>query len=130
MMRFLNIYPKRIWATLNAVGDFEGQFTFDLEQYGFITNDVVCDVKVAEDALMAGQWRIWVKPLFDVEMPHFDQFVDALNHYVFDVLHYTPSRSAKGKDLPMVKIFFDGIYFDMSGTQPQVKQIDGIRRSS
>jgi len=129
-MRFLNVYPKRIWATLNAAGVFEGQFTFDLEQYGFITNDVVCDVTVVEDAVMTGQWKIWVKPLFDVDMPHFDQFVDSLNHYVFDVLQYTPNRSAAGKDLAVVKIFFGDIYFDMSGAQPQVKKREGIQRPS
>jgi hypothetical protein len=38
-------------------------------------------------------------------------------------LQYTPSRSAPGKDLAMVKIFFDGIYFDMSGAEPVVQSI-------
>ncbi len=122
-MRFLNVYPKRLWATLNPAGAFEGQFTFDLEQYGFVTSDIVCDVKVCEDSLMVGQWKIIVKPMFDVEMPHFDKFVDTLNHYVFDVLQFTPNRIAPGKDLPTVKIFFDGIYFDMSGAEPVVQKI-------
>jgi hypothetical protein len=123
-MRFLNVYPKRIWATLNPVGAFEGHFTFDLEQYGLITKDVVCDVTVSEDPVMVGQWKIWVKPLFDVDMPHFQKFVETLNHYVFDVLRFSPNRSALGKDLPSVKIFFDGIYFDMSGTEPVVQKIN------
>ena len=122
-MQFLNIYPKRIWATLNAANVFEGQFTFDLEQYGLITSDVVCDISVTEDAVLAGQWRIWVKPLFDIDMPHFDKFVETLNHYVFEVLQYTPNRSAIGKDLPMVKLFFTDMYFDMSGGEPVVKMI-------
>jgi hypothetical protein len=123
MMQFLNVYPKRLWATLNAVGAFEGQFTFDLEQYGLITSDVVCDVTIAEDPLMVGQWKIRMKPLFDIEMPHFDKFVETLNHYVFEVLQYTPSRSASGKDLPIVKLFFTEMYFDMSGSEPVVKKI-------
>ena len=122
-MQFLNIYPKRIWATLNAANVFEGQFTFDLEQYGLITSDVVCDISVTEDAVLAGQWRIWVKPLFDIDMPHFDKFVETLNHYVFEVLQYTPNRSAIGKDLPMVKLFFTDMYFDMSGSEPVLKKI-------
>ena len=122
-MQFLNVYPKRLWATLNAVGAFEGQFTFDLEQYGLITSDVVCDVTIAEDPLMVGQWKIRMKPLFDIEMPHFDKFVETLNHYVFEVLQYTPSRSASGKDLPIVKLFFTEMYFDMSGSEPVVKKI-------
>ena len=123
MMQFLNIYPKRLWATLNSANAFEGQFTFDLEQYGLITNDVVCEVTVTEDRVMPGQWKIWVKPLFDIDMPHFDKFVATLNHYVFEVLQYTPSRSAPAQQLPIVKLFFTDIYFDMSGSEPVVKQI-------
>ena len=122
-MRFLNVYPKRLMATLNAEGAFEGQFTFNLEQYGLLLSDTVSDVKVFEDPLMVGQWKIWVKPMFDVDMPHFNKFVDTLNHYVFDVLRYSPSRSASGKELPMVKLFFNGIYFDMSGDEPVVQKI-------
>jgi hypothetical protein len=123
MMQFLNIYPKRILATLNAADAFEGQFTFDLEQYGLITSDVVCDVTVTEDRVMVGQWKIWVKPLFDIDMPHFDKFVETLNHYVFEVLQYTPSRTAIAKDLPIVKLFFTDMYFDLSGSEPVMKKI-------
>lgn len=125
-MQFLNVYPKLLWATLNAEGVFEGQFTFNLEQYGLQLSDTVCDVTISEDPVMFGQWKIWVKPMFDVEMPHFDQFVDTLNHYVFEVLHFTPSRSAPGKDLPNVKLFFNDIYFDMSGAKPVVQKIASV----
>jgi hypothetical protein len=123
MMRFLHVYPKRLWATLNPVGIFEGQFTFDLEQYGLLTSDIVCEATIAEDPMMPGQWQIVVKSMFDLEMPHFDKFVATLNHYVFEVLRFMPSRTGAGQDLPMVKIFFDGIYFDMSGAEPIVQQI-------
>ena len=122
-MQFLNIYPKRLWATLDAAGAFEGQFTFDLQQYGLITSDVVCDVTVTEDPVMAGQWKIWVKPLFDIDMPHFEKFVETLNHYVFEVLQYTPNRIAITKGLPMVQLFFTDIYFDLSGSEPVMKKI-------
>jgi hypothetical protein len=47
---------------------------------------------------------------------------------VFDVLQFTPNRSAFGKELPMVKLFFDGIYFDMSGAEPVVQKIPEPRR--
>jgi hypothetical protein len=46
---------------------------------------------------------------------------------VFEVLQFTPSRSAQGKDLPMVKLFFDGIYFDMSGDEPVVQKNPAAR---
>ena len=119
------MYPKRLWATLNPVGAFEGQFTFDLEQYGLLTSDIVCEVTIVEDPIVRGQWKIVVKPMFNLEMPHFDKFVKTLNHYVFEVLQFMPSRTAQGKDLPMVKLFFDGIYFDMSGSEPVVQKIAG-----
>ena len=127
-MQFLNVYPKRLWATLNPAGAFEGQFTFNLEQYGLQLKDTVCDVTISEDPLMVGQWQIAVKPMLSVEMPHFNQFVKTLNHYVFDVLQFTPNRRAFGKELPMVKLFFDGIYFDMSGAEPVVQKIPEPRR--
>ena len=122
-MQFLNVYPKRIFATLNADGIFEGHIFFNLEQYGLLLSDTVTDITISEDPLMVGQWKIWVKPMFEVNMPHFDQFVETLNHYVFDVLQYMPSRGMPGKDLPMVKIFFDGMYFDMTGDEPVVQKI-------
>ncbi len=129
-MRFLNVYPKRLWATLNSAGAFEGQFTFDLEQYGLVTSDMVCDVTVCEDLVIVGQWKIVVKSMFNVQMPHFEKFVETLNHYVFGVLQFMPSRSVSGKDLPMVKLFFDEIYFDMSGDEPVVQKIalDSIKK--
>ncbi len=127
-MRFLNVYPKRLSATLNDEGVFEGQFTFNLEQYGLQLSDTVCDITISEDPVMRGQWKIWMKPLFDIEMPHFNQFVETLNHYVFDMLHFAPSRSAKGNGLPSVKLFFDEIYFDMSGAKPAVQKISGKAR--
>lgn len=122
-MHFLNVYPKRLWATLNPVGAFEGQLTFDLEQYGLLTKDIVCDATVCEDPELAGQWKIVIKPMLSVDMPHFDKFVETLNHYVFDVLQYMPSRSATGKDLAMVKLFFSDTYFDMTGDEPVVQKI-------
>ena len=124
-MQFLNVYPKRILATLSETGDFEGQLTFNLEQYGLQLEDRVCDLTISENPVMLGQWRIQMAPLYAIEMLNFEQFVRTLNHYVFDVLHFTPSRNAGGSGLPMVKLFFDDIYFDMSGAEPKVQKLSG-----
>jgi hypothetical protein len=120
---FLNIYPKHIWTTLNATGSFEGKFTFAIEQYGLLYADTECDVTFVEDSILRGEWRLQVEPLLDVDMPHFDKFVKTLNHYVFNVLKVSPTRSAVSKELPSVKVFFDGIYFDMSGVEPVVQKL-------
>ena len=122
-MKFLNVYPKNILANLTDAGVFEGQFTFNLEQYGLQLCDTVCEITISEDSLLVGQWKISLKPMLDVDMPHFNQFVDTLNHYVFDVLQFTPSRSSSGNDLPRVKLFFNDICFDMSGAKPIVQKI-------
>jgi hypothetical protein len=122
-MRFLNVYPKRLLATLNEAGAFEGQLTFDLEQYGLINTGVVSDVLICENKVMAGEWMITLKPLFDIEMPHFDKFVKALNHYVFEVLQLMPNRTASGQELPTIKLFFDDMYFDMSGVDPVIQKV-------
>lgn len=124
-MQFLNVYPKCILATLSETGDFEGQLTFNLEQYGLQLEDRVCDLTISENPVMLGQWRIQMAPLYAIEMLNFEQFVRTLNHYVFDVLHFTPSRNAGGNGLPMVKLFFDDIYFDMSGAEPKVQKLSG-----
>ena len=126
-MHFLDVHPKRLWATLNSVGVFEGQFIFNLEQYGLLLSDTACEVAISEDPVRVGHWRVLVKPMLDLDIPHFDKLVDTLNHYVFEVLQFTPSRSAQGKDLPMVKLFFDGIYFDMSGDEPVVQKKPAAR---
>jgi hypothetical protein len=126
-MHFLDVHPKRLWATLNSVGVFEGQFIFNLEQYGLLLSDTTCEVTISEDLVRVGHWRILVKPMLDLDIPHFDKLVDTLNHYVFEVLQFTPNRSAQGKDLPMVKLFFDGIYFDMSGDEPVVQKKPAAR---
>jgi len=123
-MRFLNVYPKRLLATLNEEGAFEGQFTFDLEQYGLVSTGVVCDLLISENLVMAGEWMITLNPLFDIEMPHFDKFVKALNHYVFDVLQLMPNRSPSGQELPTIKLFFDDMYFDMSGVDPVIQKVN------
>ncbi len=126
-MHFLAVHPKLLWVTLNSAGVFEGQFTFNLEQYGLLLSDTACEVTISEDPVRVGHWRVLVKPMLDLDIPHFDKLVDTLNHYVFEVLQFTPSRSAQGKDLPMVKLFFDGIYFDMSGDEPVVQKKPAAR---
>ena len=86
-MSYLKIYPKRIIATLNAQGGFEGVFTLHIEQYGLQANDKKCDVKITQED---DQWQIWVQPLTGIETPQFKQFTESLNDYLFSVLKLPP----------------------------------------
>jgi len=117
-MSYLKIYPKRIFATLNVEGTFEGFFSFHLEQYGLQAIDKKCDVKIVQESC---EWQIWVQPVSGVQTPLFKQFTDSLNDYIFSVLKVVPNPESAG--LPKFEVFFDDIYFDMSGQQPVIKRI-------
>ena len=117
-MSYLKIYPKRIIATLNAEGGFEGVFTLHIEQYGLQAIDKKCDVRITQEG---DQWQIWVQPLTGLETPQFKQFAESLNEYLFSVLKVAPNPQDAG--LPKFEVFFDDIYFDMSGQEPVIKKI-------
>ncbi len=117
-MSYLKIYPKRIIATLDADGGFEGVFTLHIEQYGLQANDKKCDVKIAKDG---DHWQIWLQPVSGVQTPQFKQFAESLNDYLFSVLKLTPNPQIVG--LPKFEVFFDDIYFDMSGQEPVIQKI-------
>jgi len=117
-MSYLKIYPKRILTTSNLEGGFEGVFTLQIEQYGLQTNDKKSDVKIAKEG---DKWQIWVQPLTGLETPQFKQFVESLNDYLFSILKATPNPQGAG--LPKFEVFFDDIYFDMSGKEPVIKKI-------
>jgi len=116
-MSYLKIYPKRIIATLNTEGGFEGVFTLHIEQYGLQANDNKCDVKIAQ---VGDQWQIWVQSVTGVQTPQFKKFVESLNDYLFSILKVTPNPQDAG--LPEFEVFFDDIYFDMSGQEPVIQK--------
>lgn len=119
-MSYLKIYPKRIFATLNVGSAFEGVFTFHLEQYGLQAIDKKSDVKITQDL---GEWQIWVQPVSGLETPQFKQFVESLNNYLFSVLKVTPGHKSKNPELPSIDVFFDDVYFDMSGPEPVIQKL-------
>ena len=77
-------------------------------------NENDADITLARDPEKSEAWRLWVKPLHGVDMPYFSRFVDALNHYVFEVLWFVPNQQPSLQEQPSINLFFDGIYFDLS----------------
>ena len=117
-MSYLKISPKRSIATLDADGAFEGVFTLHIEQYGLQANDKKCDVRITQEG---DQWQIWVQQLTDLETPQFKQFTESLNDYLFLILKVFPNPDSAG--LPKFEVFFDDIYFDMTGQELLIKKI-------
>ncbi len=69
-MRFLNVYPIKLWATSTAPDVFEGKLSFTLEQYGLMFNENTADITLARDPEKPEAWRLWVKPLHGVDVPY------------------------------------------------------------
>jgi hypothetical protein len=122
-MRFLNVYPIKLWVTSTAPDVFEGKLSFTLEQYGLMFNENDADITLARDPEKPEAWRLWVKPLHGVDVPYFSRFVDALNHYVFDVLGFVPNQQTSLQEQASINLFFDGIYFDLSGDPAKVGHV-------
>ena len=117
-MSYLKIYPKRIIANLNADSNFEGVFTLHIEQYGLQAKDKKCDVKITTQE--SEQWQIWVQSLTGLETPQLKKFVESLNDYLFLILKVVQNLESAG--LPKFEMFFDDIYFDMSGQEPVIQK--------
>ena len=117
-MSYLKIYPKRIVATLNADGGFEGIFTLHIEQYGLQANDKKCDVTITQEG---DQWQIWVQPLTGLETHQFKHFTESLNDYLFSILKAFPNPESAG--LPKFEVFFDDIYFDLTGEETEIQKV-------
>ena len=117
-MSYLQIFPRRIFATLNANGIFEGELTLHIEQYGLQENDKKCDVKILHNN---GRWQIWVQPVSSMETPQFLKFVESLNNYFFKVLNLAPSQQSTSS--PLIDVHFDDVYFDLSGQDSVIKVI-------
>jgi len=117
-MSYLKIYPKRIITTQNADGVFEGVITMHIEQYGLQANDNKCDVKITQ---VNGQWQIWVQSVSGKQTPQFKQFTDSLNDYVFSILKAVPNLESAA--LPKFEVYFDDIYFDLTGKEPVIRRI-------
>jgi len=117
-MSYLKIYPKRIIATLNADCGFEGVFMLHIEQYGLQASDKKCDVKITKEG---DQWKIWVQPVSGVQTSQFKRFTESLNEYLFTVLKVVPNPHGAG--LPKFEVFFDEIYFDLSGQEVDLQLI-------
>jgi len=89
-----------------------------VEQYGLQANVKKCDVRITQDG---DQWKIWVQPLTGLQTPQFKQFEESLNDYLFSILKAVPNPDSTG--LPKFEVFFDDIYFDMSGQEPVIQKI-------
>jgi len=117
-MSYLKIYPKRIVATLNTGGSYGGVISFLIEQYGLQANDEECDVKIIQKG---DQWQIWLHPISDVQKPQLKRFDESLNDYLFSVLKLQLTSLNVG--LSKLEVFFDDIYFEISGQDAVVREI-------
>jgi hypothetical protein len=81
------------------------------------TDDKKFEVRITQEG---DRWQLCVKTLTGLETPQFKQFVESLNDYLFSIMKAAPNPDSAG--LPKFEVFFDDIYFDMSGPEAVVQR--------
>jgi hypothetical protein len=128
-MSYLNIYPHRIVANYKDDASFEGEFIYSLEQYGLLLKDTQSRIQFHQNIAMRGQWKISMPQFNEMGTMYSQKFVESLDNYIFNILHITPSRQSLNSDLPDIEIFFNNVYFDLSGAEPELRKIPASDRA-
>lgn len=102
---------------------FEGLFTYSLEQYGLLLQDAQSSIHFHEDTALRGRWNIVMPQFNEMDASYFHQFVKSLDDYIFNILKTAPSRQWVNGNPPEIDIFFNDVYFDLSGAKPVLKKM-------
>lgn len=121
-MSYLNIYPKYILATQKDDDSFQGEFTYSLEQYGLLLQDTRSDIKLYQN-LASEDWHLLMHQFDEIDTSYFRKFTQCLGNYIFSILQISPKRSIQSGEPSVVEIFFNDVYFDLSGGEPILKKI-------
>lgn len=122
MTRYVNIYPKQLHAVMTHNLVLEGRLTLHLEQYGLMRPEIEAVLRVVRRDEEA-PWHLEIRPIDGVETPYFMGFAAALDRYVFQDLKAGPKMQVDANELPSMHLFFDGVYFDLSGEEPVLYKV-------
>lgn len=120
-MAYLKIFPRSIVTMLDGEGGYVGRITYDFEQYGRMMYDDDTDVQLKCGCEPFEGWRIITTSKMQ-RLAGFSVFMNALNHYLFEVLQFDPVSQWNMVSLSVYEYYFERVYFDM-GTQ-QFKMVD------
>lgn len=111
-MTYLKIFPKSIVVKRNDGGAYAGHITYDFEQYGRMFYGDEAEVEFRCHWESRTDWEICSPPLAH-QLVGFSVFMQALNHYLFQVVHFDPISQWNKKTELQCEYYFDRVYFDM-----------------
>jgi hypothetical protein len=114
-MAYLKIFPRSITAQMDGEGGYAGRIIYDFEQYGQMIYGDDSEVLLRCDWKPHADWRI-ISMAETHRLAGFSVFMDALNHYLFQVLQFDPVSQWSKVSNSDHEYYFERMYFDM-GTQ-------------
>jgi hypothetical protein len=111
-MSYLKIFPRSIIVKQDGEGGYVGRITYDFEHYGRMMFDDDSDVELFCRWYPRAEWFIRSRETVH-RFVGFALFMNALNHYLFEVLQFDPvSQWCKVSDADYA-YYFERVYFDM-----------------
>ena len=100
---------------MDGDGGYVGRITYDFEQYGRMMYGDDSDIFVKCLWQTHADWRI-LSTVQAHRLAGFSLFMQALNHYLFQVLQFDPVSQWNKVSATDYEYYFERVYFDM-GTQ-------------
>lgn len=111
-MSYLKIFPRSLIVKVVNDSEYVGRLTYDFEQYGRMVYD--------DDSMIVLQQRCqphlnWlIKSTGQVHnLAGFHVFMKALNHYLFEMIHFDPITQFCRSTATEFEFYFERVYFDM-----------------
>lgn len=111
-MSYLKIFPRSIVATSDFSNNYIGRMSYDFELYGRMSYWHDVEVVVACESLIELRWSI-SSTASRHSLAGFAEFLQALNHYLFDFLKFDPTTHWYKPFSSQYEYHFEPVYFDL-----------------
>ena len=110
-MSYFQIFPKKLMVDTIEEGKHAARLFFNMEQYGNVHYNKMCSVELRFEAEMGGRWSMVVTET-DIKLKEFDEFIAAMNFYLFSILKYHPTGPLPETPLYPEEFYFQPVFFD------------------
>ena len=123
-MSYFKIYPQKILLQASDTFCHQATLFYNFEQYGYLYRDKNCSVSIHADANTKSNWAMTVTQT-DIKLKKFQEFLTALNFYLFQVLKFRPRITSPEEPDIEEEFYFEPVYFDiLDGRIKKVKESD------
>ena len=111
-MSYFKIYPQKIMVQPGGTLCHHARLFYNFEQYGYLYRDRNCAVDLSTDAQTNSHWKMTVTQT-DIKVKKFQEFITALNFYLFQVLKFRPRGPSLDAPQEEEEYYFEPVYFDI-----------------